>query len=387
MQLITTQFDLDKFCAQLALEDKDGFITVDTEFIRETTYWPNLCLIQVAGSQRDAIIDPLVVDLDLSPLKEIFQAAGIMKVFHAGRQDLEIFYQKFSCLPDPIFDTQIAAMVCGFGESISYENLVKSLLKGNIDKSARYTDWSLRPLSLKQLQYALDDVVYLRKIYEALKHTLETEGRTQWIEEEMMILSSPQTYQTDVHQSWRRLRLLKSTPAYLVRLQALARYREQEAQRRNKPRGRLVKDDVLSYAALSERLTLPELKSLCDRFQKGLSEDFLNGLLAAVQEAVKTSPDTWPHLNLRAHNYAGSSYVVDVMKILLKVKAHEARVAEKLIATTDDLEKLALYGEDSKVLCLQGWRRDLFGEIVLDFLNGKQSIACLGKKLTLLPQS
>jgi ribonuclease D len=387
MNIITTTEKLKDLCERLTRIEvaQKGFITLDTEFIREKTYWPELCLIQLAGSEENAIIDPLAPNLDLTPLLAVMKNPQILKVFHAGRQDLEIFYKIMGDLPQPIFDTQIAAMVCGYGDSIGYETLAKEIAGATLDKSARYTDWSFRPLSEKQLSYALADVIHLREIYKKFQEKLENEGRLSWIEEEMAILKDPLTYQVDAEEVWRRIRIQKNDRRYLGRLRAMAVVREKEAQQQNKPRGRIVKDEVLSIAALQNPRSIDEFNKISGRFQKGLPGGIILKLFKAVEQANALDPDKLPKLPERPRGFDNIGSTVDILRVLLRSKGNVFHVAEKLIANTSDLEKLASLKDKATIKALKGWRYEVFGKDALLLLEGKLSISLKDNQLVIIP--
>ncbi|KAB2834735.1 MAG: ribonuclease D, partial [Caedimonadaceae bacterium] len=343
MKLITTTKDLDIIIARIMEVEasKQGFVTVDTEFVRESTYYPKLCLIQIGGSEESILVDPLANGIDLSSLFDLMRNSRIVKVFHAARQDLEIFYYLMNEIPSPIFDTQIAAMVCGYGESVGYEALVNDIAKTVIDKSARYSNWIQRPLTTKQLKYALSDVIHLRVIYEKLLEILEKEERVSWIEEEMNILAAQKTYQVQEGDLWKKIKPLRTDPAYLVRLQKLAAYRECEAQKANCPRARMIRDEVIAYAALASVKRPEDLEDVIKRFQKGLGERVIKGMFVELNEASLVPQDLWPKLPAKPASFNNLGTSVDLLRVLLKAKSIEHRVAEKLIATTPDLEKIA----------------------------------------------
>lgn len=383
MKLITSTDELETSIARLieVESEKFGFVAVDTEFVRESTYYPKLCLIQLAGSEESLLIDPLAEGMDLSILFDLMTDSRIVKVFHAARQDLEIFYYLMKEVPSPVFDTQIAAMVCGYGESVGYEALVNDLANTVIDKSARYSNWVERPLSSKQLKYALSDVIHLRVIYEKLLDILEKEQRLSWIEEEMAIITSSKTYQVFDHELWKKIKPLRSDSAYLVRLQKLAAYREREAQRLNVPRGRVIRDEVIAYAALSSVKKPIDLEDVMKRFQKGLSHTLIEGLFKALEEAEKTPQDLWPKVPKKPGSFNNLGPIIDLLRVLLKSKSLEYRVAEKLIATTNDLEKIAGLTRMADVLALKGWRYDLFGQDALGLCEGKKGLRLEHKKI------
>lgn len=384
MKLITTTKDLDIIIARIMEVEasKQGFVTVDTEFVRESTYYPKLCLIQIGGSEESILVDPLANGIDLSSLFDLMRDSRIVKVFHAARQDLEIFYYLMNEIPSPIFDTQIAAMVCGYGESVGYEALVNDIAKTVIDKSARYSNWIQRPLTTKQLKYALSDVIHLRVIYEKLLEILEKEERVSWIEEEMNILAAQKTYQVQEGDLWKKIKPLRTDPAYLVRLQKLAAYRECEAQKANCPRARMIRDEVIAYAALASVKRPEDLEDVIKRFQKGLGERVIKGMFVELNEASLVPQDLWPKLPAKPASFNNLGTSVDLLRVLLKAKSIEHRVAEKLIATTPDLEKIAALSNDAKVLALEGWRYEIFGRAALGVCSGSVGLRLNRKKVT-----
>lgn len=377
MTPITANADLIAFCDKLA---QAPFIAVDTEFMRETTYWPKLCLIQVAGEEDAAVIDPLAEGLDLGPLLALLADEKIVKVFHAARQDIEIF-NILGVIPRPLFDSQIAAMAAGFGEQVAYDSLVRQMLKIDIDKSSRFTDWARRPLSDAQLKYALADVTHLAKIYPKLRDRLEREGRLAWVSEEMAALASPANYDTDPENAWRRLKPRKFAAKYLAAFRAVAAWRERTAQNRDQPRGRILKDEAIDEIATqlpTDADGLNRLRSV----PKGFSGSrFGPEMLEAIRAALK-DPDAYaPEIDRpdgRGQPPPGA--VVELLKVLLKARAEDAGVASKLIATVADLEKIA--GDDkAPVQALQGWRRELFGADALRLKRGELALVLDGARV------
>ena len=357
---------LDRFCAA---QKSAEFIAVDTEFLRDQTYWPKLCLVQVAGPEDVVAIDPLAPGIDLAPLYALMQNASILKVFHAGRQDLEIFFHATGKVPHPIFDTQVAAMVCGFGESASYESLVSKLAGAPLDKASRFTDWSHRPLTERQLVYALDDVIHLRTIYVKLRAELEKSGRAGWLESDMAVLTDPATYRLDPAESWRRLKLRNPKPRALAALKELAAWRESEAQRRDLPRGRILKDEPLIELAVH----MPRDAATLGR-TRGLPGGFADGkwgaaALEAIGRAAALPQDALPKPEASPASPGNVGSTVELLKVLLKLKAEQNRVAPKLLATTDDLEQIAAGN-----LHLSGWRQDLFGADAEALRDGKLTL-------------
>jgi ribonuclease D len=360
MNLIATTADLADACARLA---EHPFVTVDTEFLRETTYYPKLCLIQLASPDEAVLIDPLAPDLDLAPFFGLMTNEAVVKVFHAARQDLEIVWMLGRVLPTPLFDTQVAAMVCGYGDSVGYEQLANDLAKARIDKSSRFTDWSRRPLNEAQLVYAEADVTHLRDIYLALKTDLESTGRESWVAEEMAVLNSPGTYEVKPENAWQRLKGRIRKPKELAALIELAAWREREAQHRDVPRQRVLKDDALMdvvQRAPRSVEALAELRSVPNGFERSRSG---GEVLAAIERGLALDPKGLPRLE-RERGRGGNGAVLDLLKVLLKAVAEAERVAPKIIASSDDLEAIAS-DDDADVPALQGWRREVFGEKAL----------------------
>ncbi|HEV7258515.1 MAG TPA: ribonuclease D [Bosea sp. (in: a-proteobacteria)] len=365
MNLITTTADLAEACLRLA---EHPFVTVDTEFLRETTYYPKLCLIQLASPDEAVLIDPLAPDLDLAPFFGLMVNEAVVKVFHAARQDLEIVWMLGRVLPTPLFDTQVAAMVCGYGDSVGYEQLANDLAKARIDKSSRFTDWSRRPLNEAQLVYAEADVTHLRAIYLALKADLESTGRESWVAEEMAVLNSPDTYEVKPENAWQRLKGRIRKPKELAALMELAAWREREAQHRDVPRQRVLKDDALmDIVQRTPRSVeaLAELRSVPNGFERSRSG---GEVLAAIERGLSLDPKTLPRLE-RERGRGGNGAVLDLLKVLLKAVAEAERVAPKIIASSDDLEAIAS-DDGADVPALQGWRREVFGEKALALKSG-----------------
>ncbi len=387
MSLISDTAALTTLCRRLA---DAPYITIDTEFMRERTYWPQLCLIQVAAppdfNGEAHAIDPLAAGMDLGPLLEVLANDRVLKVFHAARQDVEIFFHLMGKVPHPIFDTQVAAMVCGFGDAVSYETLASRLAKARIDKSQRFTDWSHRPLSERQLSYALADVTHLRMAYEKLERQLEREGRAGWLAEEMAVLTDPATYRLDPDEAWRRLKPRTGNARTLMLLKALAAWREREAQTRDLPRQRVIRDEALLEIAGSAPTTIEELART-----RGLSRGLADGrvgaaILATVSQALAVPEDQWPAVEVRVELPRGLGPIVDLLKVLLKLKCDEHDVAQRLVANTSDLEAIAA-DDAAPVPALHGWRRALFGEDALRLKHGQVALALAenGKGLRLIP--
>jgi len=365
MQPITTTDALVQFCERL---QKADFITVDTEFLRDHTYYPKLCLIQVASDDEAHCIDPLAPGLDLNPLLELFENENILKVMHACRQDMEIFCQIMGKLPTPFFDTQIAAMVCGFGDSVGYETLVTKIANAQLDKSARYTDWSKRPLTDKQLTYAIGDVTYLRKIYRTLQAELEKTGRESWVAEETAPLQDPKLYRVEPEDAWLRLKVRTNKPRFLGLLKSLAAWRERQAQERDMPRGRIAKDETLFEVAAHP----PKEVADFDRMRgvpKGFSRSKAGkALFDAVQEGLKIPEDELPHI-ARAKPRPATPPMADLLKVLLKIKCQNAKVATRMVASAAELEAWAAV-PNTDVRAKHGWRYEIFGADAMRLMTG-----------------
>ena len=377
MTPITTTADLQAFCDKI----KDQpFVAVDTEFMRETTYWPKLCLIQAAAPNAEAVIDPLADGLDLEPFLEILRNPKIEKVFHAARQDVEIF-NNLNAMPTPLFDTQVAGMAAGFGEQIAYDALVRQMLKVEIDKSSRFTDWARRPLTDAQLVYALGDVTHLAKLYPMLRARLEKDGRLAWVVDEMRSLTDPAMYDVSPENAWKRLRPRRHTAKYLAIFKAVAAWRERTAQLRDQPRGRILKDDAIDEIATqapTDADGLDRLRSV----PKGFSGSrFGPDLLAAVREALKDPEAYAPVIEKTKHQPSpAAGAVVELLKVLLKARSEDAGVASKLIATVSDLEQIA-NDDNAKTQALTGWRREAFGEDALRLKRGELALVLDGARV------
>lgn len=372
--LITTTDALAAFCDRLSTAE---YVTVDTEFMREKTYWPQLCLVQVGGPDEAWCIDPLAEDIDLAPLHDLMRNTKILKVFHAARQDLEIFYNAMGSFPTPLFDTQVAAMVCGFGDSVGYETLAVKLAKASIDKSMRFTDWARRPLTDKQVRYALSDVTHLRVVYEKLARRLEKTGRAHWLSEEMALLTDPANYSVTPSEAWRRLKTRTKTPRFLGVVKELAAWREVEAQTRDVPRQRILRDETLLEIAAHAPGTADQLERTRG-FSRGQAEGKLGKAILDAVERGRTLPeDELPNPPDRKEIPPGLGPVTDLLKVLLKMRSEEHDVAAKLIASTDDLELIA-DDDNADVPALKGWRREIFGKDALDLKHGRLAL-CLSK--------
>jgi ribonuclease D len=380
MTLIDNSEALAAFCRRQA---GAGYVTVDTEFMRDKTYWPQLCLVQIAGPDEAAAIDPLAPGIDLSALFGLMADSRLLKVFHAARQDIEIFVNLTGAVPAPLFDTQVAAMVCGFGDAVSYETLASRLAGARIDKSSRFTDWSNRPLTERQLQYSLMDVVPLRVAYEKLAARLEKSGRSSWLAEEMGALTDLATYRQDPAESWRRFRLRSNNRKLLALVQALAAWREIAAQQRNLPRNRVLRDESVLEIAAHAPTTVAELART-----RGLGRNLAEGklgaeILAAVARVLATPERDYPDPPPQHEPARGIAPLVDLLRVLLKLRSEEHGVAQKLVADTEDLERIA--GEDGPpVRALHGWRAEMFGKDALDLKHGRIALTASGKQVKLV---
>ena len=378
---ITTTAALRDLCADYA---SSPYVTVDTEFMRERTYWPILCLVQIGRPRRDgesdedfvrdgaALIDPMAQGIDLAPLFELMADRSVLKVFHAARQDIEIFVNLADAVPTPLFDTQIAAMVCGFGDQVGYEKLVRTICNEGLDKSSRFTDWSKRPLSEKQLVYALADVTHLRDVYEHLSGRLEAQNRSNWLTEEMAVLEAVETYKVDPTEAWKRLKMRAPTGKLFMAAKALAEWREAEAQARNVPRNRVLRDDALMELAASRPTTVEGLTS--GRLSR--RENFSNAAAASMLEAIRTASQAAPIKPPRAAPKpdAVQSALADLLRTLLRARTARADVADRLVASSSDLEAIAME-DDADVPALRGWRRDLFGDYALRLKRGEVALS------------
>ena len=376
MTPITDNAALAAFCARIA---NAPFIAVDTEFMRETTYWPRLCLIQVASADHAACIDPLAEGLDLAPLLALLADERIIKVFHAARQDVEIF-NNLGQIPRPLFDTQIAGMAAGFGDQVAYDALVRQMLKIDLDKSSRFTDWARRPLSEAQLTYALADVTHLANLYPKLRERLEKAGRLVWVAEEMKVLVDPATYDLDPEKAWRRLKPRKFAVKYLAVFKAVAAWRERTAQTRDQPRGRIIKDEAMDEIASQLPTDADGLNRLRSVPKGFAGSKFGPDLLAAINEALKNPEAYAPVIERGPPPVPAQGAVVELLKVLLKAKSEEAGVASKLIATVADLEKIAV-DDAAPVEALSGWRRSLFGEDALKLKKGELALVLEGARV------
>ena len=383
MNLINSNEHLAEACARLG---SAPFIAVDTEFMREQTFWPRLCLIQIAAEGQEVLIDSLAPGLDLTPFFELMVNEQVLKVFHSARQDVEIVHHLANVIPHPIFDSQVAAMVCGFGEAVSYSMLVKRVLNRNLDKTSRFTDWSRRPLSERQLTYALGDVVHLRDLYPKLKSQLDKSERASWLNEEMGVLTDPATYQLHPEQAWRRLKMRIKTPKALAVLMELAAWREREAQAQDVPRSRILKDEAL-YDIASQAPRTPEdlgsLRTLHNGFARSMRG---RAVLEAVGRGLGRDPSSIPPIERGEPMPPEAQAVVDLLRVLLKATAGRHGVAPKLIATSDELEEIARSG-DTDVPVLRGWRRKLFGEDALALKRGELALVIKDGEVAVRPAS
>ena len=380
MNIIKTTSELSKFCTYAS---KFDYLTVDTEFLRERTYYPKLCLIQLAiPSDQEAnavLVDPLDNQLDLSPLYELFLNTNVVKVFHAARQDLEIFFHDKNIIPKPLFDTQLAAMVCGFGEQVGYETLVRSICKVNLDKSSRFTDWSLRPLTNSQKDYALADVTHLRQIYEYLKSELKQNKREGWVQEELNILKNPETYITRPDEAWKRIKTRSNSSKFLGIVSKLAEFREKYAQKNDIPRNRVFKDDALMEIASLKPKSFDELSRSRLLLRDARKGRIASGILDSVKAAqVSNFEEVNKEVKL-AKNLNGNSALSEMLRVLLKAKSEELGVAAKLIAISADLDSLA--SGERTAPALLGWRHKVFGKDALDLCDGKVGLFLDGKNI------
>jgi ribonuclease D len=376
MRTISTTEELARFCEAAKSE---AYVTLDTEFLRERTYYSKLCLIQMAlpGADGDAVlVDPLVDGLSLEPLYGLFRHEATVKVFHAARQDLEIFFVEGNVFPIPLFDTQVAAMVCGFGDQVGYETLVRKIAKQNLDKTSRFTDWSRRPLSEAQQVYALADVTHLRVIYEFLNKELQRTGRQKWVEEELGVLLDPETYITRPDEAWERVKTRTTSGRFLAVVKELARFREDYAQTRNVPRSRVFKDDALLELASTRPTNAEELGRSRLLLREGRKTEIADGILAAVKAGMDAKPEDFPKPDTSRDQIQVDSALADLLRVLLKSKSEEEGVAQKLIASSADLDAIAA-GERA-VPALKGWRGEVFGKDALRLCKGEIALSARG---------
>ena len=371
MTLITETNKLAEACKRFS---RDTFLAIDTEFMRERTYYPQLCLIQIAGNSDAVIVDALANEINLNPILDLMANQQITKVFHACRQDMEIFFNLNRKIPFPVFDTQIGAMVCGYGESISYDKLVRQITGIQIDKSSRFTDWSHRPLSKQQLNYALSDVTHLRTVYESLLKQLEKNRRISWLDEEFQTVLSPETYDISLNQIWKRLKIKTGRPRFLILIRELCAFREKEAQSRNIPRNRVIRDDVLlDIAARSPRssIDLAKVRSLSSQFSEGRLGKNILKVVSDASDIPESDAPQLENLNKKGNQKPA---LVELLKVLLKHKSEDYNVAQKLIASATDLEAIA-EDDNADVLALNGWRKDVFGDDALLLKSGKIALS------------
>jgi ribonuclease D len=372
IEAITTTEALAAFCSRMATE---GFVTVDTEFLRETTYYPKLCLIQVAGKDEAVLIDPLAGEIDLAPFFALMANEKVLKVFHAAKQDFEILYQLSGALPRPVIDTQIAAMVCGFGDQVGYEAIVRKLVGAAIDKSSQFTDWTRRPLTSKQSHYALSDVTHLRTVYEKLKLELENTGREDWLGDELASLTDPDTYIVNPEESYKRIKARIQNKKQFGVLMSIAAWREREAQSRNVPRGRVLKDEALAEIAI-QMPQKPEDINQLRLVSKGTANSNMGAaILKAVADGLARDSKNIPDFKGRNDDMsAAAQAAAEVLKLALKVACENEGIAPKLLASAAEIDAIAI-DDNAKVPLMEGWRREVFGNLALDIKHGK---ACIG---------
>jgi ribonuclease D len=381
MAVISDSTSLTKFCDRLI---KSSYITVDTEFMRDQTYWPRLCLVQIAGEHDAAAIDTLAKGIDITPLLNLFTNPRILKIFHAARQDLEIFYRLMGRLPSPIFDTQIAAMVCGFGDSAGYDTLVRKLTDETIDKSSRFTDWALRPLSQRQINYALGDVTHLRQVYIKLNEMLGQNNRHNWMDEELSILRDTKIYTFAPEDAWRRIKYRAPKPRFLAILKEVAAWREIEAQNKDIPRNRIVRDESLIEISHHAPKTINDLSRARGLSLKKAEGSLGKALLNAVKAGLNVPSENLPEVKRDAPLPKGIGPITDLLKVLLKLKCEKHDVAQKLIATVNDMEQIAAFGQNANVPALQGWRQEVFGIDALRLRSGQLAMVIKDHNLELV---
>lgn len=383
MKTLTTTQELAQFCQMARTEP---YVTIDTEFLRERTYYSKLCLIQMAlpGNTDDnaVLIDPLVGDMSLEPLYELFRDTNVVKVFHAARQDLEIFFVEAGVFPDPLFDTQVAAMVCGFGEQVGYETLVRKIVKAGVDKTSRFTDWSRRPLTDAQKTYALADVTHLRKVYEFLSAKLQETGRAHWVQQELQILTREETYVVKPEDAWKRVKTRTTAPKFLSNVRELARFRETYAQTRNVPRNRVYKDDAMIELASTKPQNMNDLSRSRLLLREARRGDIADGILAAIQAGANCPAEDMPKVSAKDDKQQVNPALADLLRVLLKAKTESSAVAPKLIATSADLDALASGSRD--VAALQGWRNEVFGTDAIRLCDGEIALAAKGASVRIV---
>ena len=380
MRTITTTQDLAQFCEAAKAAP---YVTIDTEFLRERTYWSKLCLIQMAlpGKDGDAVlIDPILgSDMSMEPLYDLFRHKATVKVFHAARQDLEIFFVEGRVFPEPLFDTQVAAMVCGFGEQVGYETLVKKIAKENLDKTSRFTDWSRRPLTTAQSEYALADVTHLRVIYEWLAKQLEKNGRQKWVEEELSLLCDPATYTIHPDEAWQRVKTRTTSGRFLAVVKELARFREEYAQGNNVPRSRVMKDDALLELASTRPTSMEELGRSRLLQREGRKTEIAEGILAAIKAGLEMRPEDMPKPDLAREQLQVNPALADLLRVLLKAKSESLGVAPRLIASASDLDAIA--AGERNVDALKGWRAEAFGDDAIRLCRGEIALSAKGSEV------
>jgi ribonuclease D len=379
MRTITTTEDLAQICEAAKAQP---FVTLDTEFLRERTYWSKLCLIQMAlpGDGEAVLIDPIEgSDMSMEPLYDLFRHEATVKVFHAARQDLEIFFVEGNVFPKPLFDTQIAAMVCGFGEQVGYETLVKKIAKANLDKTSRFTDWSRRPLSEAQKDYAIADVTHLRVIYEWLSAQLAKNGRASWVAEELAILTDPATYTVHPDEAWQRIKTRTSSGRFLAMVKALAKFRESYAQGQNVPRSRVMKDDALLELASTRPTSTEELGRSRLLLREGRKPEIAEGILAAIKEGLEMRPEDMPKIDGSRDQMQVNPALADLLRVLLKAKSESLGVAPRLIASSADLDLIA--AGDRNVPALTGWRHEAFGDDAVRLCKGEIALSAKGNEV------
>lgn len=379
IETIKNTNQLKQFCDHLRHDEKSDFITIDTEFMRRTTYWPQLCLIQVAGSKDLAVIDPLADTLDLAPFYELMKAPHLIKVFHSARQDLEIFFHAIGSLPHPIFDTQVAAMVCGYGDSIGYSNLVEELLKVGVDKTQRFTDWSVRPLKQQQLKYAIQDVTHLRQVYEILKEKLAKEGRSTWIKNEMTVLEDPKTYEINEMEVWQKIKTRSNEPRFLARVQYLAAAREDLSIKHDRPRSRIATDQAILELAADPA---EDIDTIMARKSLSLSKETGKAFVDALKHADRILLEQCPQKEEKRRK-PKDVVLLEFLQLWLKQVAYEHQVAPKLIASSEDLD-LLIRGNNRDIPVLHGWRYKIFGQNAQLLISGEKSIRYQKGKLVLI---
>lgn len=383
MKTVSTTEDLSEFCVYAA---DAPYVTVDTEFLRERTYYSKLCLVQLAvpgGGDEDAVlVDPLINGLSLDPLYDLFQNPNIVKVFHAARQDLEIFCVEGNVIPSPLFDTQVAAMVCGFGEQVGYETLVRKIARQNVDKSSRFTDWSRRPLTEAQMAYALADVTHLRVIYDFLATELEKSGRKKWVEEEMRVLTDPATYLIEPDNAWQRIKTRTNSGRFLAIVKCLAAFRERYARDRNVPRNRVFKDDAMLELASTKPRSVQDLSRSRLLLREARKGEIAEGILAAVKAGLEMPADEHPKPNRSREQLQVNPALADLLRVLLKARSEDAGVAQKLIASAADLDAIAAGVRD--LPAMKGWRKEVFGSDAIRLCEGKLALAAEGQTVKVI---